>query len=151
MFRNILIFTAISLSLTGCNSYNLEDTKWLSGQWEFAFNKSIEIENWTSTPNELKGIAHFVNNGDSTTMREMGIIKENGDLILVVQEAGFEYISKYKINFLSADSLVAETSSNIWPQKITYVQRSENQMVKHMSGKQQQMHNVSTSFYTRKK
>lgn len=151
MFRNFLILVTFSFSLLSCDSTKIEDTFWLTGQWEYAFNESIEIENWTSVPHEVKGMGYFVNSGDSATMREMGIIKENGELILVIKETGFEYISKYHINFLSSDSLVAETSSNIWPQKITYVQRSENQLVKHMSGQQQQMHNVSTSFYTRKK
>ncbi len=151
MFRNFLTLFTFSFFLISCHSTKIEDINWLNGQWEFAFNESIEIENWTMNPNELSGKAYFVNHGDSTIMREMGIIKENGNLVLVIQEMGFEYISKYKINFLSADSLVAETSSNIWPQKIVYVQRNENQLVKHMSGHQQQMLNVSTSFYTRKK
>ena len=150
MFRNFLIITILSFTLLSCKSTNIEDTYWLKGQWEYSFNESIEMEKWTSIPNKMNGIAYFINHGDSNTMRHMEIIKENGDLVLVLQESGFEYISKYKITFLSSDSLVAKTSSNIWPQKITYVQRNENQLVKHMSGKQQQMHNVSTSYYTRK-
>ena len=95
MFRNFLILSAFSLFLLSCDTFKVEDVNWLNGQWEFAFNQSIEIENWTSKPGEVSGKAYFVNQGDSTIMREMGIIKENGDLILVIQETGFEYISKY--------------------------------------------------------
>ncbi len=152
MRRNFTILI-LSLGLFSCSnpSNDLQDTQWLIGTWEYAFNQSIEMETWNKKEHELRGTGLFISLGDSVPMRKMGIISENGKLVLVIQEESFEYISKYHIEYLGKDSLVAVSHSNVWPQRIIYTKPDANHLHKHMSGKQQQMNNSVTSYYTLKK
>lgn len=151
--KPIFIIICIATVFYSCSqsSNNLEDTLWLSGSWEFAFNQSVELETWNPLDKELQGKGFFVSQLDTVPMRQMDIISENGQLILVIQEENFEYISKYEITYLSTDSLVAVTTSNVWPKTIIYAKPDATHLNKHMSGMQQQMNNSASSFYTLKK
>ena len=129
----------------------MADAKWLLGNWEYVFNQSAEVEEWTLSDNQITGKGFFVSQNDRVQMRKMRIEEASSGLVLIIQEENFEYFSTYQIEHLSEDSLVATTTSNIWPKKIIYTKPDANHLLKHSSGKLQQMNNVATSTFTLKK
>jgi len=125
-YLRLLIFTLAFIILQSCTNKNnfkqeFDKFSWMTGMW--ADSVSGFYESWTILNDSLlSGKGYQVAAGDTIFGEKISLTKCNGQWIYIVNF--MENETRFILQNKPGDSLVFENSDNEFPQRITYVKKT---------------------------
>lgn len=131
LIQFVSVFTII-FGLVSCNGLSVknaevDDLKWLKGQWEGSKNDTKIKTTWKQLSGQsLRGTTHLVNKQDTTGIRALKIETTNGNIILSLQRSAEKPAVGYELAEISPKKAVFNNPEARFPNTISLVKQGEN-------------------------
>jgi hypothetical protein len=115
-----------------------KDLSWLAGKWQNTSPEAISYENWTVlNDSTLVAVSGFIKGKDTVVLETVSLEERNGELnyIPTVKDQNEGKPVPFKLIEAAGDSFVFSNPGHDFPDKITYIRKSEKSILAKISGK----------------